>query len=183
MSLESVHEAYARLADGRAQGQAEKKAAVLVVDDEPQLITAVADALEDKYRVLGETSPQSALEILKADAGIHVIISDQRMPVMAGSEFLFRAQEFSSATRLLVTAYADLESVISAVNRGRIFGYIRKPWNEGELRHVVDTAANHFMRDAILQQEKALLECIVNCNKDLFRLGDSRNRSTTFPRP
>jgi response regulator RpfG family c-di-GMP phosphodiesterase len=179
MSLDAVHAEHERLADG--SGQTTQKAAVLVVDDEPQLITAIADVLEDKYQVLGETSPQSALETLRANTGIQVIISDQRMPVMTGDEFLFRAQSFSSATRLLVTAYADLESVISAVNRGRIFSYIRKPWNEAELRHVVDTAAHHFMRDAILRQEKALLECIVSCNRDLFRLAERRNQDPAFP--
>jgi response regulator RpfG family c-di-GMP phosphodiesterase len=177
MSHELAHGAHERHHDG--EGQAARKPAILVVDDEAQLITAMADALEDKYRVLGETSPESALEILKADKDIQVIVSDQRMPGMTGDEFLFRAQEFSAATRLLVTAYADLESVISAVNRGKIFSYIRKPWSEAELRYFVDAAADQFVRDTVLLHERALLECIVNCNRDLFRLSETRNRNAS----
>src|SRR5688572_3498040 len=85
-----------------------EKPVVLIVDDEPQLVTAMTDALDEQYRVVGETSPQSALETLRQNPDIQVIISDQRMPAMTGDEFLFRAQEISSATRILVTAYADL---------------------------------------------------------------------------
>lgn len=148
--------------------------AVLIVDDEPQLITAMTDVLDEQYRVIGETSPRNALEILKADPAIHVIISDQRMPGMTGDEFLFHAQEISPATRILATAYADLGGVINAVNRGKIFNYLRKPWNEAELRNVVDTAAQHFALGEVLRRERALLKCIVDCNNDLIRLGERR---------
>jgi response regulator RpfG family c-di-GMP phosphodiesterase len=149
-----------------------RKPAILVVDDEPQLVTAITDVLEEQYRVVGETSPRKALDILRQDSGIHVIISDQRMPVMTGDEFLFRAQEFSAATRILVTAYADLSAVIDAVNHGKIFSYIRKPWHETELRDIVDAAARHYALGAALQQERALLKCIMECNNDLLRLGE-----------
>src|SRR5262245_36583075 len=91
------------------------KPTILIVDDEPQLVTAMTDVLDEQYEVVGETSPQKALEVLKQNRDIQVIISDQRMPGMTGDEFLFRAREISSATRILVTAYADLSAVINAV--------------------------------------------------------------------
>ena len=153
-----------------------EKPAVLIVDDEPQLIAAMTDALGEQYRVVGETSPRNALEILRENPDIHVIISDQRMPVMTGDEFLFRAQDISSATRILVTAYADLGAVINAVNHGKIFNYIRKPWDETELRSVVDTAAQHFALGASLEQERALLKCIKDCSLDAISVKDTRHR-------
>jgi two-component system cell cycle sensor histidine kinase PleC len=150
------------------------KPAVLIVDDEPQLVTAIGDALDEQYRVVGETSPRNALEILRSDPGIHVIISDQRMPLMTGDEFLFHAQQVSSATRILITAYADLNAVIHAVNRGKIFSYIRKPWHEAELRSSVDAAAQHYALGTVLSQERALLKSIMDCNNDLARLEEKR---------
>ena len=163
-----------RLAFG--EWAAVEKPVVLIVDDEPQLVTAMTDALDEQYRVVGETSPQSALETLRQNPDIQVIISDQRMPAMTGDEFLFRAQEISSATRILVTAYADLGAVINAVNNGKIFNYVRKPWNETELRNVVDTAAQHFALGAALQQERALLKCIMDCSLDAISVKDTRHR-------
>ena len=150
--------------------------AVLIVDDEPQLITALTDVLDEQYQVIGETSPVRALDILKKEPGIQVILSDQRMPAMTGDEFLFRAQEVSSATRILVTAYADLGAVINAVNRGKIFNYIRKPWDEIEVRRAVDIAHRHFALGAALQQERALLRCIMDCSLDAISIKDTRHR-------
>jgi PAS domain S-box-containing protein len=163
-----------RLAFGA--GVATEKPAILIVDDEPQIVTAMTDALDEQYRVVGETSPQNALEILRKDHEIQVIISDQRMPVMTGDEFLLRAREISSATRILATAYADLSAVISAVNHGKIFHYIRKPWDEFELRGLVDTAAQHFALGAALQQERALLKCIMDCSIDAISVKDTNHR-------
>ncbi|HEY7646173.1 MAG TPA: ATP-binding protein [Hyphomicrobiales bacterium] len=153
-----------------------ERPAILIVDDEPQLVTAMTDALDEQYRVVGETSPQKALDILEKNHDIQVIISDQRMPVMPGDEFLFRAREISPATRILVTAYADLGAVTNAVNRGKIFNYVRKPWDETELRGIVDTAAQHFALSAALQQERALLKCIMDCSVDAISVKDSRHR-------
>ena len=155
---------------------ATERPAVLIVDDEPQLVTAMTDLLDEDYRVVGTTSPQSALNVLREDPGIQVIISDQRMPVMTGDEFLFRAGEISSATRILATAYADLGAVISAVNRGKIFNYIRKPWEETEFRSVVDTAVQHFALGAALKQERELLKCIMDCSLDAISVKDTHHR-------
>jgi two-component system, cell cycle sensor histidine kinase PleC len=152
------------------------RSAVLIVDDEPQLVTAMTDALDEQYRVVGQTSPQNALDILKEDPDIQVIISDQRMPAMTGDEFLFRAQEISPATRILVTAYADLGAVIKAVNQGKIFSFIRKPWDEDELRRAVESAAEHFTLGVALRRERALLKCIMDCSLDAISVKDTCHR-------
>jgi two-component system cell cycle sensor histidine kinase PleC len=153
-----------------------EKPAILIVDDEPQLVTAMTDALDEHYDVMGETSPVDALKILRGNREIHVIISDQRMPVMTGDEFLFRAKEISSATRILATAYADLGAVVNAVNRGKIFNYLRKPWDGAELRSVVDTAAQHYALSMALRQERALLKSIMDCSLDAISVKDANHR-------
>lgn len=160
-----------------------EKPAILIVDDEPQLVTAMTDALEEHYCVVGETSPQNALQILRDNREIQVIISDQRMPVMTGDEFLFRAREISPATRILATAYADLSAVINAVNRGKIFNYVRKPWDEAELRSLVDTAAQHFALGAALQRERALLKSIMDCSLDAISVKDTNHRYVRLNAP
>src|SRR5262249_33951567 len=113
---------------------------LLVVDDEPQVLTAIKDLLEDEYSVHLQTSPQRALKILESDPEISVIISDQRMAEMPGDEFLTRAREHSTATCLLITGHADLKAVIRAINDGKVFGYISKPWDPNHLLMTVHKA-------------------------------------------
>src|SRR5206468_2437336 len=93
---------------------------ILVVDDEPDILVALEDLFEDSYRVLKATSPLQALDLLRQEPDIAVIVSDQRMPEMQGDEFLARARRLSSAEAILLTGYADLKAVIGAVNNGRI---------------------------------------------------------------
>jgi PAS domain S-box-containing protein len=152
------------------------KSTILVVDDEPQLVTALSDALDDKYIVIGATSAERALTILESNKDIQVILSDQRMPGLTGDQFLARANEISTATRILVTAYADLEAVISAVNGGKIYNYVRKPWDNDALLAIVDAAALRFTLTAALQQEKQLLDCIMECSIDAISIKDVAHR-------
>jgi diguanylate cyclase (GGDEF)-like protein/PAS domain S-box-containing protein len=125
-------------------------ATVLVVDDEPQVLDAIRDSLEDEFHVITETSPHSAINLIKSNQhDISVILSDQRMPGLNGHEFLSTARELSDATRLLITGFSDLEAVIAAVNEGRIFGYVSKPWDPAALRLVIYKATEHHQ---LLQQ-------------------------------
>jgi response regulator RpfG family c-di-GMP phosphodiesterase len=115
---------------------------ILIVDDEPQVTTALADVLEDRYKVITKTSPEAALNILESDKRISVIISDQRMPGMTGDELFARARKLSTATRVLITAYADISAVIDAVNQGKIFAYVKKPWQRDDIILTVHRAAD-----------------------------------------
>ena len=121
-----------------------KRETILIVDDEPQVLAALKDTLEDEFQVLTAENPKTAIEILSGNGhDLSVIVSDQRMPGMSGHEFLRKAQEISDATRLLITGFSDLEAVIAAVNEGKIFGYISKPWDPAALKIVVFKAAEH----------------------------------------
>jgi len=138
-------------------------AAVLIVDDEPQVLTALRDLLEDDYEVRTETSAALAIRDLQRDKDIAVVISDQRMPEMNGDAFLAQARELSPATtRLLITGYADLQAVIRAINDGKVFGYISKPWEPDHLKLTVHKAveSHHLTRE--LNEERALLQNLMD---------------------
>lgn len=109
---------------------------LLLVDDEPLILQSLS-ILFDDYTVFTAENGVSALEILKQHT-IDVVISDQRMPQMSGVDFLRFAKEISPNTiRILMTGYADLQSVVDSVNVGEIFRYVNKPWNTEKLKETV----------------------------------------------
>jgi two-component system cell cycle sensor histidine kinase PleC len=129
---------------------------ILVVDDEPQILTAITDLLEDEFTVWSAGSGPDALEILERQE-VAVILSDQRMPGMTGAEFLSKAKAISDATRVLVTGYSDLDAMVAAVNLGQIHAYLSKPWNPLELKVVVRTAADRWRLGRTLDRERGIL--------------------------
>jgi formate hydrogenlyase transcriptional activator len=117
---------------------------LLVVDDEPAVIHSIQDLLRLEYRVLGATGAEEALEILDREP-VHLLLTDQRMPGMAGAELLRRAHKaHPDIVTMLFTAHLDLRALIDAVNQGHIFRYIPKPWDPEELRMAVRQAAEHY---------------------------------------
>jgi PAS domain S-box len=134
---------------------------VLVVDDEPQILTAITDLLEDEFAVWTAGDGETALKILQLQE-MAVILSDQRMPGMTGAEFLGRAREVSDATRVLVTGYSDLDALVKAVNLGQIHAYLSKPWNPLELKVVVRTAADRWRLGRTLEHERNLLHALMD---------------------
>ncbi|MBI3284831.1 MAG: EAL domain-containing protein [Burkholderiales bacterium] len=108
---------------------------LLLVDDELHVLSALERLLSrDGYRLLTADSGARALEILAAEP-VQVILSDQRMPEMSGTDFLSRAKEmYPDTVRILLTGYADIESVTRAVNDGAVYKFLYKPWNNELLR-------------------------------------------------
>jgi len=135
---------------------------VLVLDDEPQVLTAIEDTLEDEFRVLVQSSPRLAIRVLENEPRLAVIMSDQRMPGMTGDEFLARARQISDASRIMITGYADLEAVVRAVNNGKIFSYISKPWDPEQLKLVTYKAVEHYALLRELQHERDLLRNLMD---------------------
>src|SRR3546814_7373574 len=133
----------------------------LIVDDEPQVMEALSDILEDDFRIVTETSPEAAIRKIGGDPEIAVVLCDQRMPRMTGYQLLAEASQISAATRLLITGYADLQAVVRAVNDGKIFGYISKPWDPDALRIMVHRAAEyHELRS---EERRVGKECVSTC--------------------
>src|SRR5262245_50376416 len=112
--------------------QSELKERVLLVDDELQVLVALEDTLAEHFTVLKAQSGEEALAIAEANHDLAVIITDQRMPRMTGDQLLTSLVKSSEAVRILVTGFADVGAVSRAVNDGRIFAYVTKPWNPDE---------------------------------------------------
>ena len=116
---------------------------MLVVDDEPVITASIADQFRGRYQVLTASKADEAQTMWRSE-DVAVVLSDQRMPGMTGAELLaLSADEHEDTTRLLITCYADIETVISAVNEGKIYHYLIKPWQSSELEAVVDHAFEH----------------------------------------
>jgi response regulator RpfG family c-di-GMP phosphodiesterase len=121
---------------------------VLFVDDIPDTLYSLQRMYESDFNVLCASSGEQALALLAqqpADQPICTVFSDQRMPHMCGDElFSLIRERYPLAVRVLMTAYADIQSVISAINTGHIHRYIRKPWEPDEfsqtLREAVATS-------------------------------------------
>jgi CheY-like chemotaxis protein len=118
---------------------------LLYMDDEVNLLAAVRRALRHSgYRVLTAGSAEEAFEILATNE-VGVILCDQRMPGMSGTEFLSRVKQmYPNAVRMVLSGYTDLQSVTDAVNRGAIFKFLTKPWIEEELADAVRDAFVEF---------------------------------------
>mgnify|MGYP000493819169 CR=1 FL=1 len=114
---------------------------LLVVDDESGIRAALVRLLRrDGYRILTAESGAEGLELLALHP-IRVIISDQRMPAMSGTEFLEIARQLHPATmRIILSGYTDLKVVTDGVNRGAVYKFITKPWDDDQLRELVRDA-------------------------------------------
>jgi response regulator RpfG family c-di-GMP phosphodiesterase len=116
------------------------KITILYVDDEMNNLISFKAVFRIKYNVLTAISGEEAIKILKNN-NVDIIITDQRMPNMTGVEFLESILgEYPDPIRILLTGYADMNAVIDAVNKGKIFHYLTKPWNEEELDMTITRA-------------------------------------------
>ncbi len=140
----------------------EDKYKVLVVDDEPRILDAIEDLLEDDFNVITSSDSEAAVEALRRERDVAVVITDQRMPKLNGDEFLNEIKKFSQATRILITGYADMTAVVRAVNNGNIFGYIAKPWNPSDFKLMVYKAVEHFELVQTLMYERNLLHNLMD---------------------
>ena len=132
---------------------------VLFVDDEPENLTVFEAACTGRFNVLIASSAAQALELLRQHV-VCVLLTDQRMPKMTGLELLERVQrEYPEVVRMLVTAYADLQTAIDAINRGQVRRYLKKPWQAGELMNALADGVEYYqMRAKLCGLERRLLE-------------------------
>lgn len=130
------------------------KPTLLCLDDESDNLQALERVFRKKYNVLTAISAEKAFEILDNRPDIAVIISDQRMPVITGVEFLEKSiLTHSDTSRILLTGYTDIESVIAAVNKGQIFRYLTKPWDTIDLMNTVDQACEQYLLKTHLKEK------------------------------
>jgi DNA-binding NtrC family response regulator len=123
---------------------------VLFVDDEERILRSLRMLFRGRCEFLATTSGREALEWVR-QRPVHVVVSDQRMPEMAGVEVLRKVAAISPATmRILLTGYADIDAVTAAVNDGEIYRFIEKPWMARQLIATVEQAARVAMHDFAL---------------------------------
>lgn len=121
------------------------KPKILVVDDELDNLDLLYRTFHKDYKVLRAKSGLEALEILETFEDIAVIISDQRMPKMSGTEFLsLTAKQYPDTIRILLTGFTDVEDLVEAINSGKVFKYLTKPWNAEELKGLVKQAVDTY---------------------------------------
>lgn len=133
------------------------KPCLLVVDDEPEVCNSVYHLLRRTYEVLRANSAAEAVALMEQH-DVQIIMTDQRMPGVTGVEMLTRLKpSYPEAVRILFTGFADIDSVIAAINQGHVYRYLSKPWQPEELEAAVADALAEYNR--IVQHVNALAEC------------------------
>jgi len=138
-----------------AQGLDLAKYPVLVVDDEADNLDAFRFNFGRSFKLLLASSGEEALALAKGE-DVAVIVTDQRMPKMNGLDLLKAARELRpDAVGIIVTAFTDVDVLIEAINLGRIYRYVTKPWDSKELRGVLTHAMERF---ALVRENRRLAE-------------------------
>ncbi|MEW6234777.1 MAG: ATP-binding protein [Candidatus Omnitrophota bacterium] len=138
------------------------KYTILCVDDEQHNLDALHRTLRKEYEILTALSGEEGLRILETQP-ISLIISDQRMPAMTGVEFLEKSIELRpEIIRIILTGFTDVEDLIGAINTGRVYRYITKPWDPNDLKITVKRALESF---ELTQENRRLFEDIVRLEK------------------
>ena len=118
---------------------------LLIVDDDVNVLSSLYRLFRpDGYRILTASTPAEGFEMLALQQ-VHVIVCDQRMPVMSGTEFLSKVKEMYPETiRIILSGYTGLEAVLDSINRGAIYRFYTKPWNDIQLRDNIRLAFHHY---------------------------------------
>lgn len=121
------------------------KLKLMVVDDEPDNLALLYRTFRRDFSVVKAESAIEALKMLDEQGEVAIIISDQRMPEMLGTEFLSKTVDrFPDTIRIVLTGYTDVEDLVEAINAGKVFKYITKPWVPDQLKVVVQQAADTY---------------------------------------
>jgi FixJ family two-component response regulator len=147
------------------------KHTVLCVDDEQNILNALKRLLrKDGYRLLTASSGDEGVRILEQNE-VHVVISDQRMPEMSGTEFLARVKEHHpAALRIVLTGYTDVDSITDSINKGHIYKFFLKPWNDQSLRLEIKQALDHY---DLIRANKKLQEQVMQQNEELKEINEN----------
>jgi diguanylate cyclase (GGDEF)-like protein/PAS domain S-box-containing protein len=118
---------------------------LLIVDDDVNVLSSLHRLLRrDGYRILTAVSPQEGFELLALHP-VQVVVCDQRMPLMSGTEFLSKVKEmYPDTIRIILSGYTSLEAMLDSINRGAIYRFYTKPWDDAELRDNIRLAFHHY---------------------------------------
>ena len=144
---------------------------ILCVDDEENILNALKRLLrKEGYTLRTATSGLEGLEILKND-DIHLVICDQRMPDMGGTEFLAKVKdEYPDIIRVILTGYTDIDSISESINKGHIYKFLLKPWNDQNLKLEIRQCIEQYK---LAQINKKLQDKIIEQNKELRKINET----------
>ena len=148
---------------------------IMIVDDEANVAKSVKRLLEaNDFDVVVAEDGKSALQMLRKETEVSVVVSDQRMPKMTGSELFSQLSvERPDIKRILLTGYTDLDSIRDAVNKGNIFRFLLKPWDDDELLACVEEGEHVFM---VHQENKRLRKELELSNTNLEHAVEQKTR-------
>lgn len=136
---------------------------ILFVDDEPNNLISFKASFRYDYTIYLAANTEEAVAQLEKDPDISIIFSDQRMPGKTGVEFFGEIREkYPDPIRILITGYADIESVIAAINTGNVFRYIKKPWTDTDIYLAVEDARKFYLTVSLLKKKNQALEKAYN---------------------
>jgi two-component system NtrC family sensor kinase len=139
---------------------------ILCVDDERNVLRALERIfLDDNYEIIIAGSGDEGLKIIEETGPFQVVISDYRMPVMNGVEFLKAVYtRWPETVRIVLSGYADAGAIVAAINEGHIYRFIPKPWNDDELRVTIQNCLERYF---LQKRNRELLEELAEANQAL----------------
>ncbi len=159
--------------------------AVLCVDDESHILSSLRRSLrKEPFRLLTAGGGAEGLEILKENP-VKVVVSDQRMPQMSGTEFLAQVRDlYPDTVRIVLSGYAEADAIVGSINRGEVYRFISKPWEDENLRSVIQQSLEHYdlvveNRNLQEQTRRQLVE-LERLNNLLSQSVEERTRSLQF---
>ncbi len=138
---------------------------ILYIDDEKENLTVFKFAFMADYKIYLAQSAAEGLNILKENHPISVIITDQRMPGVSGVQFLEQTiDSYPDAIRIIVTGFSDIEAVIDSINKGKVYHFVKKPWEKDEFKSIIDKAHDTYL---LRKENKTLVDTLKKANEEL----------------
>jgi two-component system NtrC family sensor kinase len=147
---------------------------ILFVDDERNVLRSLERLfLDEEYEIYTATSGQEGLDIIEQSGPFQLIVSDYRMPAMNGVEFLSDVfRRWPETERIILSGYADSAAIVAAINEGRIYKFIAKPWNDDDLLRTIREVLDRYKLRA---SNRGLLEELSEANTELKTINDNLN--------
>ena len=162
--------------------ECKKNEFILLVDDEENILRSLKRELLDiPYGLLTASSATEALELMHTFT-VSVIISDQRMPGISGTELLSIVQEqYPDTVRILLTAFSGMQDIVDAINRSNIYKFIQKPWKSDELKNIIAEAVDYYLLNRNKSRNKQFVHGCVSpsglCETSKPQNAHNRDRS------
>jgi response regulator RpfG family c-di-GMP phosphodiesterase len=155
-----------------------RKHTVLCVDDEKQILSSLKRLLrKENFNLLTTSSCQEGLDLLEKN-DVHLVISDQRMPQMTGAEFLSKVKEkYPETIRIVLTGYTEIDTIRDAINKGNIYKFILKPWNDDNIKNEIKKSLEQY---DLIQTNRSLNEIIVEKNKQLEKANKNLEKTISI---